>query len=356
MKKVLFQIGFLFVTSVATYAQELSISNINAVGNFKLNGEVGISGQVLTSNGTTKPPTWVDSPFSLPFSGTAVANGSTNLFKLTNSGTGFVAQFNVSNTANANGGLFVSNLGIGLGVNSLNSNTNNPNPAVRGQTFGTGFAGEFISSNATPKALKTTGGLQHTGIGEGLNKVLTSDANGNATWQTLVVPTATTTSYYNASNLDFMPYTNFLTEFAKFTRDDAVMGTCYFSSAANESQFMIAPIDLPDGAIINQMKTFFVDNSTGASGKNITILLIRRQKASSTHSFPELIISTNITTDGSNTNVRTVQATVATNNVVDNQTYHYFIKATIDDGDLDSNLSWVGNLLAIRDVELQYVF
>jgi hypothetical protein len=55
MKKLLFQIGFLFVTSGATYAQELSISNINAVANLKVNGFAGTTGQVLASNSTNPP-------------------------------------------------------------------------------------------------------------------------------------------------------------------------------------------------------------------------------------------------------------------------------------------------------------
>jgi hypothetical protein len=58
MKKLLFQIGFLFVISVSTYAQEVSISNINATGKLKVNGVAGTGGQVLTSNGATASPTW----------------------------------------------------------------------------------------------------------------------------------------------------------------------------------------------------------------------------------------------------------------------------------------------------------
>jgi hypothetical protein len=51
MKKLLFHIGFLLVISISTYAQEVSISNINATGKLKV-------GQVLTSNGATASPTW----------------------------------------------------------------------------------------------------------------------------------------------------------------------------------------------------------------------------------------------------------------------------------------------------------
>jgi hypothetical protein len=58
MKKLLCQIGFLLVISVSTYAQELGISNINATGKLKVNGNAGTAGQVLTSNGAAASPTW----------------------------------------------------------------------------------------------------------------------------------------------------------------------------------------------------------------------------------------------------------------------------------------------------------
>jgi hypothetical protein len=40
-----------------------------------------------------------------------------------------------------------------------------------------------INNTGQGKALKTNGAMQMTGLGEGMGKVLTSDANGNATWQ-----------------------------------------------------------------------------------------------------------------------------------------------------------------------------
>ena len=47
-----------------------------------------------------------------------------------------------------------------------------------------GVGGYFATAAvAGAKALKTSGGVQLTGIGEGAGKVLTSDASGNATWQ-----------------------------------------------------------------------------------------------------------------------------------------------------------------------------
>jgi hypothetical protein len=96
-------------------------------------------------------------------------------------GAGLFQQTNAANTANN----LQSNQG-GLGRAGLFNSTNAASTAnaVDINVAGTGFALRAASSNATPKALLTTGSLQFTGIGEALNKVLVSDAAGNATWQT----------------------------------------------------------------------------------------------------------------------------------------------------------------------------
>jgi hypothetical protein len=91
MKKILFQIGFLLVISLSTYAQELGISNINATGKLKVNGNAGTPGQVLTSNGAAASPTWNTSTSPPVFGGKflitqGVVNNTTtqpgNLFEI----------------------------------------------------------------------------------------------------------------------------------------------------------------------------------------------------------------------------------------------------------------------------------
>jgi hypothetical protein len=88
MKKLLFQIGFLLVISLSTYAQELGISNINATGKLKVNGNAGTGGQVLTSNGAAASPTWntlaaplttVGGQFLINFQTLSDENGDFNL-------------------------------------------------------------------------------------------------------------------------------------------------------------------------------------------------------------------------------------------------------------------------------------
>lgn len=162
---------------------------------------------------------------------------------------------------------------------------------------------------------------------------------------------ATQTYYYNASNLDFLPISSNSTEFNKFTRDDFTTGICYFSTAANESSYMVAPVDLADGATITRLKTFYIDN---LGAENMTIELIRRLKTLT--AATDDVITTNTTPNTNSANIRTIQTSVSTNNVIDNLTYHYFIKVKIGDFTGDATQQWRGALLGIRDVEIQYTY
>jgi hypothetical protein len=84
----------------------------------------------------------------------------------------------------------------GYGIYGLNNNVG-------------GSGGYFQNSNAsaTSYALKTQGKLKFNGMGEANGKVLTSDASGNATWQTPASTTGTWTvsgnNIYN-SNTDYV--------------------------------------------------------------------------------------------------------------------------------------------------------
>ncbi len=300
-------------------------------------------------NGTT----WLEmsGSFSLPYLGVGLANAPTHLFKLENTGSGFVAHFTINNATNPNGGLFISNLGLGFGINSINTNGANTNPAVRGQTLGTGFAADFSSLNGSPKALKTTGGVQLTGIGEAANKILVSDASGNATWQNVQGKT----NYYNASNMDFLPSDAFTSNLNAFTRDNLNTRIAFFDATRTEISYMIAPVDLPDGAVITRMKSFYIDNT---SAEILFTDLIRRNKTTTTITLVAEDIMATVQSAVTNlASVRTVQTTTITNPTIDNATYYYFIKVKIADCDgCDPTQNWRGNLLGIRDVELQYTY
>ena len=140
--------------------------------------------------------------------GTAISGTSTGT-----SGAGFFQQTNATNTANN-----LQSNQAGLGRAGLFNATNAASTvnAVDINVAGTGFALRAASSNATPKALLTVGGLQLTGIGEAANRILVSDAAGNATWQSAAASGAVTGS----GTLNFLP---------KWTPNGSVLGNSLLS-------------------------------------------------------------------------------------------------------------------------------
>jgi hypothetical protein len=106
-------------------------------------------------------------------------------------GAGLFQQTNATNTSNN-----LQSNQAGLGRAGLFNSTNAASTAnsVDINVVGTGFALRAASTNATPKALQTAGGIQLTGIGEAANRVLVSDAAGNATWQSAAASGAVTGS------------------------------------------------------------------------------------------------------------------------------------------------------------------
>jgi len=95
------------------------------------------------------------------------------------------------NTTSGTGVWGQSNSGIGVfGTSSTGSagsfsNTNAANTAatLNVSNSGTGWAGDFVSTNATTRALRTSGGLRFFNLNEANNRILASDANGNALWK-----------------------------------------------------------------------------------------------------------------------------------------------------------------------------
>jgi hypothetical protein len=99
------------------------------------------------------------------------------------SGLGAGVDMQITNTASVNNVLQINNLGLGRGALIQSTNAANAQNILDVFTAGTGWAAQIQSSNATPRALRTAGGLRFTGINEALNRILASDALGNATWQ-----------------------------------------------------------------------------------------------------------------------------------------------------------------------------
>jgi hypothetical protein len=132
-------------------------------------------------------------------------------------GAGLFQQTNATNTSNN-----LQSNQAGLGRAGLFNSTNAASTAnsVDINVAGTGFALRAASTNAAPKALQTAGGIQLTGIGEAANRVLVSDAAGNATWQSAGASGAVTGS----GTLNFIP---------KWTPSGTVLGNSMFFDDGN---------------------------------------------------------------------------------------------------------------------------
>lgn len=171
----------------------------NAVTNAKIGSGAATNGQVLTADGSGNT-SWTTvgggGGLTLPYSN-SVANAST-LFDLTNTGTGKVAEFTTSNSANSvatltattNGSsnaIYASSSGIGQTIAGYNTgtgfagyfkiqNTSSAADAVYGWTNGTGNGGEFFITNTGSSANAL---VAHTdGTGSGL--YVTSTGSGPA--------------------------------------------------------------------------------------------------------------------------------------------------------------------------------
>ena len=167
------------------------------------------------------------SGLTLPFSGTSAANNIAQ-FRITNTSATYkpAGLFENTNNLNSEPALIGINSSTGLfgsGIQGLAyANTNgNVSTGVQGSVLGTGSGGAgvygyaenaygvygytdggkgiigFSSSTGTGGyfqgdapgfALRTQGPLKFINIGEGAGKVLTSDATGKATWQTVTTP------------------------------------------------------------------------------------------------------------------------------------------------------------------------
>lgn len=187
-------------------------------GSFRLRGNGAAAGKVLVSdaNGVA---TWQTTDLTLPYLG-VTSNTTGDKFAVFNqSGTnsaGYFENTNAGSYSPALEGKYAKGVGIGVRGEAQSSNSASP-MAIQGFLGGNGTngyavygtannataiagatsAGIGVSGTATSaggiggvfhgnpgaKALQTSGSIQLKNIGEGVGKVLTSDANGNATWQ-----------------------------------------------------------------------------------------------------------------------------------------------------------------------------
>ncbi|MGB3006155.1 MAG: hypothetical protein WBC06_06585 [Chitinophagaceae bacterium] len=114
---------------------------------------------------------------------TTAGTGASWAIRGISSGTNGAGLFQQTNATNTSNNLQSNQAGLGRAGLFNATNAASTANAVDINVAGTGFALRAASTNASPKALLTVGGLQLTGIGEATNKLLASDATGNATWQ-----------------------------------------------------------------------------------------------------------------------------------------------------------------------------
>jgi len=185
-----------------------NFSTINwAVGAKFLQTEISVNGQPYTNLGTTQ---MMSVPFALhsneskdlifPFSKSIGTAG--NMFSLTNDHTSSSSNTIKSTAVGGRafygsattgvGGFFLSNSGTGI-YSESNSGTaiwgESPNGnGIHGVSNFINGVGILAQNNAGGTALAVDGNLRINGgnTNPGVGKVLTSDANGNATWQTLI--------------------------------------------------------------------------------------------------------------------------------------------------------------------------
>jgi hypothetical protein len=168
------------------------------------------SGQVLKWNGTTWLPA-VDA-IVLPYSGTGTSGSP--LFDITNLGTsGAISTF-----SSGNYGIWgESGSSSGIGVYGVNKTSTGTTYGVFGDVYSpTGFSGFFqggkfyikgntgIGTQDPSAKLEVSGQVKITGGSPGAGKVLTSDGDGLATWQTPEVNLWLKNSnniYYNAGKV-----------------------------------------------------------------------------------------------------------------------------------------------------------
>ena len=132
---------------------------------------------------------------------TTAGTGASWAIRGISSGTNGAGLFQQTNATNTSNNLQSNQAGLGRAGLFNATNAASTANAVDINVAGTGFGLRIASTNGAPKALQTVGGLQLTGINEGLNKILASDATGNATWQTAAAVGVVTGS----GTLNFVP-------------------------------------------------------------------------------------------------------------------------------------------------------
>ena len=220
------------------------------------------------------------------------AANSSNVLEAVSNGTGRLGYFQNTNAVNPSNVLEVQTNGTGRTAMFNSSNAANTANSVEINTAGSGFATSISSTNATPKALRTVGAIQFTGINEGPVKMLsTVDGSGNATWQSAAAMNVVSGN----GTLNYVP---------KWTPDGTIIGnSLIFDNGTNVGISTTTPTsklfvhgNFTDSTSTSGFAATFINNDNG-NGDGIKIKLGKAKSIYSPPAIPALIsggVATNI--------------------------------------------------------------
>ncbi len=184
-------------------------------------------------------------------------------------------------------------------------------------------------NNLNPAAnLDVLGSFKLVDGTQGSDKILTSDASGNASWQSMTIPMQTYTVLYSPLRVQTTQNTyNFVRRIKEFYITETTINAAY------------VPIDIPAGATITQITYYYYDNAS--TDLSFMMVFSNVNTGSSQSSY-----TTHFTSSGADTNVRS--ETININFPVDG---NYNLGFSVS----PSNGTWPGdNTLSFRGIKIVY--
>jgi hypothetical protein len=174
---------------------------------------------------------------------------------------------------------------------------------------------------------------------QGLDKVLTSDAAGNASWQS--IPTQ-----IGVKKKISIPCSAFQPEFSTIGLQQSIINGnwVYYDNGTASTVKMFAPLMLPDGVKVTQMSIYYFDNST----INLSVSIDKVLYSPPSVSYGGISGST-LTTSGVNGGLVSSQVltTGPLTEVVNNSGRSYFVR-------IAANGIWSGIDLRVGMIEIEY--
>jgi hypothetical protein len=194
-----------------------------------------------------------------------------------------------------------------------------------------------IGTNAPTEKLHVIGNARISGLGGNGQRLVRVNNNG-------VLSSSPQISYLNISRSSFLSVTG------NSVGTNSSNGGIY--CIGNTVGSLEAPINLPDGAVINNIAAYYADNGP----KNVKVQLHRRAYTSSASTIIGIFSSTGAS---GNTDILNGNVNINADNVVDNNTYVYYIRisATILLNNNEIATTWGdGTTLTINQIKVTYSY